>query len=182
MKEIVNVTNLKQLSRIQRIKQVALAKEIGVAQGVVSDWQNGKYLPSTDNLIKLAKFFHVSTDCILDLAPIPEDYAKTAPLIQTPITDQSKEAAQSIVLPEWLHTRTEEDDQPVQKPIVQIAPIYNEETPSDSPSEKEKLPFNKDQIAYMEEWGNRLKEDIVSALREVSSLSKEQDAQGQKES
>lgn len=66
--------NLKELCRAAHIKQVALATEIGVSQSVISDWQNGKTFPSTENLIQLSRILSVSTDCILGLAPIPEGY------------------------------------------------------------------------------------------------------------
>ena len=65
---------MKELCKLARIKQVNLAREIGVAQSVVSDWQNDKTFPSAENLITLSRILGVSTDCILGLKPIPEGY------------------------------------------------------------------------------------------------------------
>lgn len=67
-------TNLKTLCKLAGIKQTSLAKEVGVAQGVISDWQNGKYYPSAENVIKLTKILNVSAGCILGLEPVPEGY------------------------------------------------------------------------------------------------------------
>ena len=40
-----------------------------------------------------------------------------------------------------------------------------------------KAPFSREQIEFLDDWGNRLKEDIVGALREDSSLLKDQKAE-----
>ena len=58
--------------------------------------------------------------------------------------------------------------------------IYNEEIASQSKAAEEpkpyrpkKSPFNKEQIEYLEEWGDRLTERIVGSLKEDTSLLKE---------
>ncbi len=51
------------------ISQVTLAKELGVTKQCVSNWENDNILPSIEMLIKIAKYFNVSTDYLLDISP-----------------------------------------------------------------------------------------------------------------
>jgi len=47
------------------ITQYRLSKDIGVSEGHISDWKSGKSSPTSERLIKLAKYFGVSTDYLL---------------------------------------------------------------------------------------------------------------------
>lgn len=58
---------IKELRKVFGISQVELAKELGVSKQCVSNWENGNVLPSIDMLIKIAKYFNVSTDYLLCL-------------------------------------------------------------------------------------------------------------------
>lgn len=49
------------------ISQVELAKNLGVTKQCVSNWENDNILPSIDMLIKISKFFNVTTDYLLGL-------------------------------------------------------------------------------------------------------------------
>ena len=49
------------------INQVELAKNLGVTKQCVSNWENDNILPSIDMLIKISKFFNVTTDYLLGL-------------------------------------------------------------------------------------------------------------------
>lgn len=49
------------------ITQVELAKTLGVTKQSVSNWENDNIQPSIDMLIRLAKFFGVTTDYMLGL-------------------------------------------------------------------------------------------------------------------
>ncbi len=49
------------------ISQVDLAKHLGVTKQCISNWENDNILPSIDMLVKIAKYFNVSTDYLLDL-------------------------------------------------------------------------------------------------------------------
>lgn len=64
--------NIKRLRQSFQISQVELAKQLGVSKQCVSNWENDNVLPSIDMLVKLARYFDVSTDSLLDL-----DSAKT---------------------------------------------------------------------------------------------------------
>lgn len=59
--------NIKKLRMLKGISQVEFAKEINVTKQCVSNWENDNILPSIEMLVKIAKFFSVSTDLLLDL-------------------------------------------------------------------------------------------------------------------
>ena len=48
--------------------QVEIAKVFGVTKQCVSNWENENIMPSVDMLVKIAKFFNVSTDYLLGLS------------------------------------------------------------------------------------------------------------------
>ena len=58
---------IRNLRRDFNISQVELANKLCVTKQCVSNWENDNILPSVDMLIKLAKFFNVSTDYLLGL-------------------------------------------------------------------------------------------------------------------
>lgn len=58
---------LRELRNSRRISQVTLAKALRVSKQSVSNWENDNILPSIEMLIKLADFFSVSTDYLLEL-------------------------------------------------------------------------------------------------------------------
>ncbi|MCH5158478.1 MAG: helix-turn-helix transcriptional regulator [Clostridiales bacterium] len=59
--------NIKRLRLSNNITQVELAERLGVSKQCVSNWENDYIQPSIDMLVKIAKFFKVSTDFLLDL-------------------------------------------------------------------------------------------------------------------
>ncbi|MDE6442009.1 MAG: helix-turn-helix domain-containing protein [Clostridia bacterium] len=59
--------NIKTLRKSFNLSQVELADKIGVSKQCVSNWENDNVLPSIDMLIKLSKFFNVTTDSLLGL-------------------------------------------------------------------------------------------------------------------
>ena len=58
---------LRQLREENNLSQQALAQYLNVKQNTYSQYENGKRQLPIDVLIKLAKFYDVSTDYILDL-------------------------------------------------------------------------------------------------------------------
>lgn len=56
---------IKELRNAYGLTQVELAKQLGVTKQCISNWENDNILPSVDMLIKLAKYFSVSTDYLL---------------------------------------------------------------------------------------------------------------------
>ena len=59
---------VKKLRLSYNYSQVQLANELSVSKQTVSNWENNNILPSIEMLIKIADFFSVSTDTLLELA------------------------------------------------------------------------------------------------------------------
>lgn len=54
----------------QKVSQKALAEELGVLPNVISYFCKGTRTPNTEQIIKIAKFFNVSTDYLLGLTDV----------------------------------------------------------------------------------------------------------------
>lgn len=63
--------NLKTIREKRNVTQIRLGIEIGVAQETISAYENGKAVPGVEILCRLADFFNVSTDYLLDRTSIP---------------------------------------------------------------------------------------------------------------
>lgn len=59
--------NIKKLRQARNISQVELSKALFVSKQSVSNWENDNIMPSVDMLMKIAKYFSVSTDYLLGL-------------------------------------------------------------------------------------------------------------------
>ena len=59
--------NIKQLRQSNNMTQTELAEKLGVSKQCVSNWENDYIQPSIEMLVKIAKFFKVSTDQLLDI-------------------------------------------------------------------------------------------------------------------
>lgn len=58
---------LRFLRQKRRLSQAQLAESISATPALISAYELGERVPSLPNLIKLASFFHVSTDYLLGL-------------------------------------------------------------------------------------------------------------------
>lgn len=58
---------IRNLRKKFNINQIELASKLGVTKQCVSNWENDNILPSVDMLVKIAKYFDVPTDYLLDL-------------------------------------------------------------------------------------------------------------------
>ena len=58
---------LKELREEKKLLQKQLASELDVSQVTIARWETGTREPSFDDLIKVAKYFNVTTDYILGL-------------------------------------------------------------------------------------------------------------------
>jgi len=56
---------IKNLRQSKELNQVQLAEKLGVKKQSISNWENDNIMPSIDMLIRIADFFHVSTDYLL---------------------------------------------------------------------------------------------------------------------
>lgn len=59
--------NIEELRNSKSLKQYDFAKMLNVSRPTVSNWEQGKNPPTTDQLIKIAELFHVSIDGLLGL-------------------------------------------------------------------------------------------------------------------
>ena len=58
---------LKELRLDRNISQRELAKNIGFGQAAIARWEKNLQLPNFDAILKIAKYFNVSTDYLLGL-------------------------------------------------------------------------------------------------------------------
>ena len=58
--------NLKQLRKEKGMTQTQFASEFNIATGTIAMWETGKRIPDTETLKKIARFFNVSIDFLLD--------------------------------------------------------------------------------------------------------------------
>ena len=58
---------IKSQREAHRISQVELAEELHVSKQSVSNWENGNIVPSVEMVMKIAKYFSVSTGYLLGL-------------------------------------------------------------------------------------------------------------------
>ncbi len=59
--------------RIDRdIKQIEVAKYLGVEQGTYSGYESGRIRIPVEKVVMLAKFYHVSVDYLLGLSDKPQ--------------------------------------------------------------------------------------------------------------
>lgn len=63
--------NLKAIRLARHVTQTRLSVELGVAQETISAYESGRTLPSAETLCKMADFFEVSTDYLLDRTKVP---------------------------------------------------------------------------------------------------------------
>ena len=59
--------NIENLRNSKNMKQEEFANIMGISRPTVSNWEQGKNPPTTDQLIKLAEEFHISIDELLGL-------------------------------------------------------------------------------------------------------------------
>lgn len=59
--------NIKALRTVRHLSQVELARSLHVSKQCISNWENDNILPSVEMLVKIAKFFGVSTDALLGI-------------------------------------------------------------------------------------------------------------------
>ncbi|MCI9531667.1 MAG: helix-turn-helix transcriptional regulator [Lachnospiraceae bacterium] len=58
---------IKKLGIAHNLNQVQLAGKLNISKQTVSNWENNNILPSIEMLVKIARFFMVSIDYLLEL-------------------------------------------------------------------------------------------------------------------
>ena len=61
-KRIESFKRLETLVTARKTTLYAVAKDLGLARSLFSDWKSGKSMPKTDKLIKIAEYFGVTVD------------------------------------------------------------------------------------------------------------------------
>ena len=68
--------NIKLIRVINDYTQIKVQMETGIPQSMISKYETGELMPTTENLIILAKFYNTSLDYLMDLTdeqkPYPE--------------------------------------------------------------------------------------------------------------
>lgn len=57
---------LEQLVTARKITLYTVAKDLGLARSLFSDWKSGKSMPKTDKLLKIAEYFGVSIEYFIE--------------------------------------------------------------------------------------------------------------------
>ncbi len=70
----MTLINLYELRKAKGITQSYLAEVLGVSFQTISKWETGAAVPDVKNVIAMAHFFEVTTDQILGLQPLENDY------------------------------------------------------------------------------------------------------------
>ena len=63
--------NLRKLRKEKGLTQIGLQMQTGIDQALLSKYETGEKLPTTDNLIVLADFFNTNIDYISDRTDNP---------------------------------------------------------------------------------------------------------------
>lgn len=66
--------NLKLIRVIHDFTQLKVQMETGISQSTLSKYETGELLPTTENLLILARFYHTSLDYLMDLTDQPDPY------------------------------------------------------------------------------------------------------------
>lgn len=93
--EIAN--RLVNLRKSNNLSQEALAEKLGISRQAVSKWERAEASPDTDNLILLARLYHVSLDELLrteDEIPMPKEESDSPKEI--PMLEAETSAAENI--------------------------------------------------------------------------------------
>ena len=61
-KRIESFKRIETLVTARNTTLYAVAKDLGLARSLFSDWKSGKSMPKTDKLIKIAEYFGVTVD------------------------------------------------------------------------------------------------------------------------
>ena len=71
--------NLKQLRKAKGITQTQFATEFNISAGTIAMWETGKRMPDTEMLRRIAQFFNVSIDYLLDNEKSPSNDTEELP-------------------------------------------------------------------------------------------------------
>lgn len=70
----IYMKNLKLIRVINDYTQLKVQMETGISQSMLSKYENGDLLPTTENLMILADFYNTSLDFLMDLTDKKDKY------------------------------------------------------------------------------------------------------------
>lgn len=62
-----SVNNIKKYRLAAGMKQIELCRIVGITQGALSGWENGRYEPDIKSLNKMADLFHTTIDDLMGI-------------------------------------------------------------------------------------------------------------------
>ena len=68
--------NIKYLRVTRDLTQSNVHMKTGIDQSILSKYERGEIMPTTDNLMILAKFYNTSLDYLMDLTDNPNPYPR----------------------------------------------------------------------------------------------------------
>ena len=68
--------NIKLARVIRDYTQVKVQMDTGISQSTLSKYQCGEAIPTVENLMILAEYYHTSMDYLMDLTDEPKAYPK----------------------------------------------------------------------------------------------------------
>lgn len=66
--------NIKLIRVINDYTQIKVQMETGIPQSMISKYETGELMPTTENLIILAKYYNTSLDFLMDLTDEQKPY------------------------------------------------------------------------------------------------------------
>ena len=76
-------TRLKILREGDDLSQAKFAQEIGFSQSSIASWENGTREPGMNTLIKIAQYFNVSVDYLIEAPTIAKQQPREKPAENT---------------------------------------------------------------------------------------------------
>ena len=68
--------NIKLIRVLNDFTQLKVQMDTGISQSAISKYENGETLPTIDNLMLLADYYHTSLDFLMDLTDERKPYPK----------------------------------------------------------------------------------------------------------
>lgn len=66
--------NIKYLRVTNELTQLNVQMKTGINQSILSKYESGEYMPTTENLLILARLYNTSLDYLMDLTDVKEPY------------------------------------------------------------------------------------------------------------
>ncbi|HIU39818.1 MAG TPA: helix-turn-helix transcriptional regulator [Candidatus Aphodocola excrementigallinarum] len=89
--------NLRMLRAKYKLSQQDIGDIVGLTGGAVSRWENELTQPDNDSLIKLAKYFNVSTDYLLGIEKNKEEIDPLDDILFSKAKDLSDEDKKAVL-------------------------------------------------------------------------------------